>query len=445
MMAATIAERLKSLYLNQGFRKVFFNLGWMFVDKIVRMGLNFVLGAWIARYLGAERFGAWNYAIAFTALFGFVSTLGLYQIVLQELVSEPAGKNRTLGNGAFLKGAGGLALVGLSAVAIRLMHPGEPLLHQLVLIVALGYVFQCLDVIDYFFQARVQAKFIVVARTLAFVPSSLFKVYLVLTAKPLEWFAWAQTFELLLGGLFLAYLYQARHGSLLAWQVRRADLSRLFGASRYLLFSEIAIILYMRIDQVMIGNLLGEAAVGNYSAAVRLSEIWYLFPNIISSSMWAAIIKAKNIDQLAYLNKVQHLYNLLVWLAIAIGIAVTFAAPALTALFYGAEFAGAAPILTIHIWTSVFVFLGIASGQYLIIENLSNIAFYRTLAGLLVNLVLNFLLIPRYHEVGAAVATLLSQCCAAYLFDACNRSTRRMFLMKTKSFFPFLPISHAKR
>jgi O-antigen/teichoic acid export membrane protein len=200
----------------------------------------------------------------------------------------------------------------------------------------------------------------------------------------------------------------------------------------------------MRLDQIMLGNLVSDEAVGNYSAAVRLSEVWYLFPNIICSSVFPSIIKARQEDVHAYHVKLQQLYTLMAWAGIAVSVAVTFVSGPLTALFYGAQYGRAAHILTIHIWTGVFVFLGIASGQYLIIENLGRIAFYRTLAGLLVNLILNFLLIPLYRETGAAVATLLSQACAAYLFDAFNRSTRQMFLMKTKSFFPFLPINHAK-
>ena len=158
--------------------------------------------------------------------------------------------------------------------------------------------------------------------------------------------------------------------------------------------------------------------------------------------MFPSIIQARRDDPHAYYGKLQQLYNLMVWLAVAISLVMTFASGLITFLFYGAQYSQAAHVLTIHIWTGVFVFLGIASGQYLILENLGKIALYRTLAGLLVNLVLNFLLIPLYRETGAAVATLLSQACAAYLFDAFNRSSRLMFLMKTKSFFPFIKINY---
>lgn len=430
--------------LSGNLRKILSNSGWLFADKFLRMGLNFVLNAWIAQYLGAELFGVWNYSIAFVALFSFLSTMGLYSVVIRDVVSSPGQEHATLGAALVIRLAGGMATLLGAGATIALTRPDSPLIHSLVLITGLGYLVQSLDVIDYYFQSQLKARLIVYARTLAFVPVAAVKVYFIWRGYPVGYFAWAAVAELLLGAILLVVIYQRHYTRLRHWRFDPVVVRRLLRSAAPLLLSEIAIILYMRLDQIMLGNLVSNQAVGNYSAAVRLSEVWYLFPNIICSSVFPSIIQARGDDVRAYYNKLQHLYNLMVWLAAAIGLVVTFAAPALTNLFYGAEFAGAAPILTIHIWTGVFVFLGIASGQYLIIENLSNIAFYRTLAGLLANLVLNFLLIPRYHEVGAAVATLLSQACAAYLFDACNQSTRRMFLMKTKSFFPFLPISHAK-
>jgi len=91
--------------------------------------------------------------------------------------------------------------------------------------------------------------------------------------------------------------------------------------------------------------------------------------------------------------------------------------------------------LMIHIWAGVFVSLGVASSRWFITENLQSLSFWRTFYGMVINLILNFILIPKFGVQGAAVATLISQVIAAYIFDFFNYKTRVMFFMKTKSFF----------
>jgi O-antigen/teichoic acid export membrane protein len=102
----------------------------------------------------------------------------------------------------------------------------------------------------------------------------------------------------------------------------------------------------------------------------------------------------------------------------------------LIVLLYGQEYQAAGKVLMIHIWASVFVFLGVVSGSWLTSENLQRLSFYRTLAGTVINVSLNFTLIPIYGITGAAIATLIAQMVAALIFDIFLKKTRRMFFMK---------------
>ena len=123
----------------------------------------------------------------------------------------------------------------------------------------------------------------------------------------------------------------------------------------------------------------------------------------------------------------------MVWLSVAVALPMTFLSTPIVTLLFGENFSASGTVLAIHIWASVFVFLGVASGKWFLAENRQMLSFYRAALGAVVNIILNFLLIADYGPVGAAVATVISQATAAFLFDAVQPVTREMFLMKIKS------------
>ena len=183
----------------------------------------------------------------------------------------------------------------------------------------------------------------------------------------------------------------------------------------------------------MLGQMLGDEAVGIYSAATRISEVWYFIPMIIVASVFPAILEAKKQSETLYYQRLQRLYDLMVWLSVAVALPMTFLAGPIVVLLYGPAYAEAGTVLAIHIWTSVFVFLGVASSQWFIAENRQILGFQRTLLGAAINIFLNYILIPQFGPVGAAVATVAAQLTAAWFFDAIQSITRDMFFMKAKS------------
>jgi O-antigen/teichoic acid export membrane protein len=203
-----------------------------------------------------------------------------------------------------------------------------------------------------------------------------------------------------------------------------------------LMFASMAVMVYMRTDQVMIKEMLDSVAVGNYAAAIYFSEVWYFVPVAVSASLFPAIINGKEMSKELYYERLQSLYDFMVWFAIIIAVLTTLLADQLITTILGNRFKLAAPVLKIHIWAGVFVFLGVSSGKWFLTENLTRLLFYRTLSGAIVNVLLNFLLIPRYGILGAAYATCAAQFCAAYLYDLLDARTQVTFTMKTKAFFP---------
>jgi O-antigen/teichoic acid export membrane protein len=197
-----------------------------------------------------------------------------------------------------------------------------------------------------------------------------------------------------------------------------------------LIFGSLVIMIYMRIDQIMIMKIIGEKEMGLFSAAVRLSEAWYFVPMIITNSLFPAVLNAKKTDETEYKKRMQHLFNLMFIISIGVAIPISVASPWLIDIFYGEAYQASAKILTLHVWTGVFVSLGVASSNWFLAENLQKFALWKTIAGAIINIVLNFLLIPRFGIVGAAFSTLACQMCASVFFNVLYKKSRPIFRMQ---------------
>lgn len=421
----------------QELRQIIGNTGWLFADKLMRMGVGLLVSVWVARYLGPAQFGMLSYATAFVALFGALATLGLDGIVVRELVRNPGDSREILGSAFALRLAGGLLALLMAVAVVSWLRHGEQPLRWLVAIIAAGALFQAFDVIDFWFQANVLSKHTVMAKNAAFSVASLARVGLILSHASLILFAGVSLLEVVLGAAGLVIVYRRNNGFPGEWRRSAGRCRRLLGDSWPLILSGFSVAIYMKIDQVMLGEMSGDRAVGIYSSAVRISEIWYFLPMIIASSVFPAVLHAKQRDEGLYIRRMQRLFSLMTAISLAIAVPMTFLSEWVVITLFGAGFAAAGPVLAIHIWASLFVFLGVAQGPWDLAENLTRLALFRISSGAVINVVLNIFLIPAYGAVGAAVATVVSQAFAAVLLNAVHAKTRGIFLAQLRSFLVF--------
>jgi len=410
---------------------------WLGFEKILRLFAGFFVGVWVARYLGAEQFGLFSYVQSLVALFAAIATLGLDSIVVKALVKSKRKRDLLLGTAFVLKLIGATIIL-LSLAVVMYFQSGDYETNIMVFFVASSAVFQSFNVLDFYFQSAVLNKFVARSRMLVLLLSSLLKIALIICNAPLVLFAVAVLFDSFIFSLTLVYFYWGRGFSLFSWRVDIGLAKKLLSESWPLILSGLVVSLYMKIDQVMIKSMLGDFEVGQYAAAVKLSEVWYFIPVIISSTLFPAILKAKAASAKLYESRMQMLYDYLIWMAISIAIPMTFLSGFIVNLLYGSEFSQAAPVLMIHIWTSVFVFMGVASSKWFVAEGLQIYSFYRTFSGAVMNIMLNVILIPMYGVLGAAVASLIAQVVSSYAFNALSVKARPVFVSQSKAFiFPF--------
>lgn len=416
--------------------RYFANTSWLFAEKVLRIVVGIFVGIWVARYLEPEQFGLFSYAQSFVGLFATIATFGLDGIVVRELVKGKVPSEVLIGTTFWLKIIGAVFVLGILVIAV-LFTANNEFTNLLIFIIAGSTVFQAFNVVDFYFQAKVLSRYVVFANVISLLISSLVKIVLIVYEAPLIAFAWSVLFDSIILALgFIYYFLNKADFGIRQWGFHKATAFILLKDSWPLILSGVVISLYMRIDQIMIMNMLGSEAVGQYAAAVRLSEAWYFIPMVIASSLFPAIINAKEKSETLYYIRLQKLYDLMVWMAIAIALPMTFLSDWIVNFLYGKEYTQASSVLMIHIWAGVFVFLGVAFSKYLVAENLSYKAFYRTLFGASLNIFFNYLLIPIYGINGAAIATFLGQFIANYVYDFFDNDLHHQLKMKSMCFFP---------
>lgn len=414
-------------------KKYIYNIGWLFAGKIFRMIFSMLTGIWVARYLGVDQFGILSYSLAFALFLRPVAMFQLEGICVREIVKSPDEKNNILGSAFILSLTAGLLSFLAVVNLILLFQPNNPLYCAIVSIVGFGLVFLSFEVFDYWFQARVNSKPVVVARTIVIILTSLAKIAGILMKCSLIFFAWVNLAELVLTGIALAITYKADNLKFSQLKIKLKWIKKLLHDAWPLALSGMAATIYLRIDKIMLGQILGPHEVGIYTAATRLAEAWYFLPIAIMSSLYPAIIKSIADTKMDSDKRMQQIYNLMTLMGYLVGIlTILFAAPVVKLLF-GPEYRQSAEVLSMYIWSGIFVNIAMAKSAFLKAMNYTKIQFISTFTGAVINVSLNLVLIKQYGVTGAAWATIISYSIEAYFILFLFPSTRRQAEMITRA------------
>lgn len=426
--------KLKYLFSNKGFLKYFKNTSWLLVEKLLRIFVGLFVGVWIARYLGPENFGILSYSQSFAAIFSVIATLGIDNLLVRELLNDQKKINIILGTSFWLKLLGSFLTLIFLYISLSFTNNDQQI-KFFILIIGATTLFQSFNVFDFYFQSQVLSKYVVYANILSLIIISLLKITFIIQGRDLDVFVYLILFESILLAMSLAFFFFKNSNFKIQIPKFNKNIANLLIKDSWpLIFSGILISIYMKIDQVMIKEILGSKEVGEYAAAVKISEAWYFIPGLITSSLFPALMNAKKKDEDLYNKRIQGLYKLIIWISIIFIIPLVLLSDILIDFFYGDAYVEATNVLVIHIWSGIFVFLGLVSEKWLIIENLQKISLYNTAVGALINITLNFLLINKIGINGAAWATLASYAFSQYFMLLIWNKTRKIFFIQTKGF-----------
>lgn len=415
--------------------KYFKNTGMLMFGRVGSLAIKMATTIALANYLLSYNNGILTTSIAYVYLFASIAGLGLDQFIVKELHQSPEKRDEILGTAFRLKITAALICIPTIYLA-WLVFPLKDVAYQFILILSFIGVFQSFTVIDAYFQSEVKSKYIMQVQIIGNLVSAGIKLLLIFIQAPLIAFVYAFLADTVLLAVGYYFTYQRKGRSLFNWTYNNHLAKRLLSFSWPLIISGIMVSIYMKIDQIMLKEILGKRGIsesGAYATVVNFSEALNFVPVAIVSSLFPAILNAKRDDTDRYQKRLQNLYDLMVWLSLSFALFISFASPFIYKLFKP-EFATAAPVLTVHVWGSIFVFLGVASGQYLIAENLNKFTFVRTGFGALINIVLNLILIPKMGMMGTAIATVFAYFASAFLILLIPKA-RKQGIMMLKSLF----------
>lgn len=427
----SIPERFS---LTKGAKKIFVNSGYLFFEKILNMGLSFIVSIYVVRYLGPEEYGLWQYSISLVALIMPLGRLGTTHLAIRDLVlsSNEERKCEILGTVftlMFITGIIGAIIISFIGSQIET----EKVVIVLIIIASTELFFQGLEVFDYWFQSKVLSKYSVLAKSAAQVTVTLLKLFFVFFDLGLILIS----FTVVIGGIIRStlyiYFYLKKNESITKWKFDSFYAKNLLKNSWPLIISGLSLAIYMKIDQVMLRNMVSAVAVGNYAVAVKLSGIWYFIPMSVISSVFPSIINSKKDSLRKYNNRLQYLYTILVFIAFIIAVPMTFLSDFLVQFLFGSEYIDAGKVLSIHIWAGIFVFMGVARSKWIINENYQFYGMLFNIIGAVTNVLLNLIFIPKYGIVGAAWATVISQALSAWFLAIFVKETRIAFFMHSKA------------
>lgn len=415
--------------------EIFSNIGWLLSDKLLKLSLGLIVSIWLARYLGSEKFGILSYVTAFVTLFSFLSSLGLDGIVVREMALDREKSSEILGSAFILKLIGSLILIVLVIPIIMVIKPNQPMFWTMASLIAAGFLLKPFECIGLWFRAEIKSRYSVIAQNIAFSIASGFRLLGILFGAGLIFFAFSLTVEALLGAIGLLVAYGLSGGKPLKWLPTIARSRMLIQESWPLIFSGFFVTIYLQIDQIMLGQMLGDHAVGLYSAAVRISTVWYFIPMAIGWSVQSTVVKAKKENPTTYLTLLQDLFTLMAVAGYMLSIPVFMFSEWITRILLGVGYMGAAEILSVHIFASLFVFSGVARGIWVTTESMMKFSMVSNMIAAVLNVFLNIVLIKTHGTIGAAYATLASYFITYIASGFFYTKARKVFYMQIKALF----------
>ena len=429
---SALAHLLKHLHLSQTQKAIIQNLFWAVLGKIVNLFSGLLVGIIVARYLGPEQYGLMNYVISYVFLFQTFALFGLDSIEIRE---EARGKKpypTIIGTAFILKLLFGSCFI-ILAIATSWLMEADTYTTMLVTIYSFVVVLNSLIVIRNYFTAIVQNEYVVKAEISRTVLSIIIKLALLFLDANLTWFITAYMFDFVLLGTGYIMAYHTKIGSLREWRFDRDYAKFLLKESFPLLMTNAAVIIYQRIDQVMIGNMIDKSAVGFFSVAARFTEVLVFLPMILAQTITPILVKARERNIAEYKAKAQQFMNFSFWLSLVAAAIVSVLAYWLIRYTFGPAYLPAVAVLQIMAFKAASVALSNTAGAMLVTEGLQQWAILRDGFGCLVCVVLNYLLLPRYGIMAAAFVSIASNIAAGYLADALVPAYRHLFVCQTKT------------
>ncbi|MDT3278988.1 flippase [Shewanella scandinavica] len=412
------------------------NVSWSVFEQIFRLLSNFFISILLVRYLGVEDFGVYSYVITISTFYYVFSKFGLNDIVIKYLVEEQDKDNYLRILVSVIKVKLFLCLVLYFAIVIiSYIFFEDKTIVFLVLISTVGVLFQSFDVVESHHTASVNIKPIAISKNIQLFFSLTLKLLLIYFEFELIYFVLLSSIEIIFLMFLYYFIFKHYNGFSLHYKIDFLIIKKILKQAWPIALASLAMMGYVRLDQIMIFNMLTPKDLGVYAAAAKISESWYFVPTIIAATFFPKVIAAstKSFDE--YQHTIVKLVRLEIVIAFTFAMFITIFGDAIISHAYGYEFEDSSFILKTHIWAGIFIAISRVSIKWHINEGFQIHFLYKCIIGFLINSCLNYFFIPIYGIKGAAVSTVISMFIIECLYYSVMKYSRIFFRVIVKAIF----------
>ena len=411
-------------FLNK--KKFKINLSWLVFDKLFRATLNLLLTILLARILGPEKYGILSYLLAFIFLFTAISSLGINPLVTNKVIKKPKNFSGIILNSYYLRIISSIISYIIFLILIYFLS-NKNLYYEYAIIIGFIIVFRCGEVLFSYFEAKSLSKFIVLSQSIGLIISLITIIFILVNNLDFKYIFYAFLAESIIIFLLINFFYfSITNTKIIFFSINESK--KIILKSLPILLSVVSIILYMRIDQIMIQNMLGEYSLGIYSVSVRFIEIFHFIPKIIIISYLPILLLSKK-----YKFKLLKLNAFIFKISLLVVLLILLSSDFLIVRIFGQEYIESSITTKILSFSIIFVFYGVVNEHWYISNNSQKYYGVYVFLGALSNVFLNFIFITKFGINGAALSTLLTYILIIFCFDNFNKKTKEIFNVKLKS------------
>ena len=405
-------------------------------DYIFSLTASLIVGIAVARYLGPEMYGIIAFATAVYTLLVIIVSLGIDDIIMKDMLQHEERQGSIQGSALFVKSAAAFLVYGIIFIYFLINYSGEKLYS--VLIITGAVLFQPLSVFSCIFLINAQAKYTSIARMISYTLSSLLKIILIIFKAPVTYFAFAVFIDYAVLYLTVILMYKYKKYTVSGWHIDISYIKYILKSAVPLFAAVLFYTFYQKVTVIIISSMYSDYASGIYSAAARLTEIWYLVPAVLMTAFYPAVVKAKQISEEEYNKRIKTLFYVTTIPFILMAFFAALLSPFIIKILYGEKYIQSSIVLALTIWSVPFISFYVISSKCFILENKVKHLLVRSALSFILIIFLSCILGSFYYLKGFSIAVVVSSFISFFLIDLFFKDTRELFFIKLSSIFlPF--------
>lgn len=410
------------------------NIYWHYIYRIVKLGLAFFITAWIARYLGPNRYGELAYAIAFAELVMLFWTQGLKEVVIQQ-IKETGLISSEVSIGSFqIMLIGNTILYGLLFVSVYILNVSE-IVKILILICGGGIWFRCFEAFELWFHSSLNVRVTVRVQFFSLIIYMISNSIFILNEVDIIWFGISYTLQLIVTGIGFIVLFSLQNNFRISNFLISKTQKKVLKMGVFMILAKLTLISSLLIDRLVIEQILGLELVGVYSASMKMITTWVFISSAISLSMIPVLNECKEKSDFKRVSS--NMFGSIATISLILAFIFYSFSTELVLLVFGVQYSASVDIFSSLLYCLPFLFLHEAVKSWMIVKELSKYYLLSMLSVFSLNIGLNFYLIPKYALQGAAVSFVLSWILGGFIFFFLFNKTQPLAFSLLRSFiFP---------